>query len=59
MTDRRPLFATLVLAAVTAAVYLPVFGNGFVHYDDDLYVTDVVEVRAPPLKRWATRESPD
>jgi len=45
VTDRRPLLAALALAAVTVAVYLPVLGNGFVHYDDDLYVTDVAEVR--------------
>ena len=45
MTDRRPLLAALALAVVTVAAYLPVFANGFVHYDDDLYVTDVAEVR--------------
>ncbi len=56
MTDRRPLFAAFALAAVTVFVYLPLFDNGFVHYDDDLYVTDVVEVRAGlsgPGVAWA------
>ncbi len=45
MIDRRLLIAALALAAVTVAAYLPVLGNDFVHYDDDLYVTEVTEVR--------------
>jgi tetratricopeptide (TPR) repeat protein len=56
VTDRRPLLAAVALALVTAAAYLPVLGGGFVNYDDDLYVTDVAEVRAgltPEGVAWA------
>jgi tetratricopeptide (TPR) repeat protein len=56
VTDRRPLFAALALVVVTVAAYLPVLGNGFVNYDDDLYVTGVAEVReglSSPGVAWA------
>ena len=36
---RNPAVLGLLLALVTAAVYLPVAGNGFVNYDDTDYVT--------------------
>jgi tetratricopeptide (TPR) repeat protein len=35
-----------VLVAATVAAYLPLARNGFVAYDDDLYVTDCAPVRA-------------
>ncbi len=46
MSWRRPWLLAALLALATAAAYLPVFGNGFVAYDDDLYVTDCGPVRA-------------
>jgi Flp pilus assembly protein TadD len=36
---RRPALAALAVFLVTLAVYWPATGNGFVNYDDDLYVT--------------------
>lgn len=46
MSWRRPWLLAALLALATAAAYLPVFGNGFVAYDDDLYVTECGPVRA-------------
>ena len=43
---RRPWLLAALLAAATVAAYLPVFGNDFVAYDDDLYVTECGPVRA-------------
>ncbi len=43
---RRPWFLAALLAAATLAAYLPVFGNAFVAYDDDLYVTECGPVRS-------------
>lgn len=37
--------ALLLIAAVTVAVYLPVLHNGFIDFDDDLYVTANMIVR--------------
>ncbi len=51
---RALLAAALVLA--TLAVFLPVLGNEFVGYDDDLYITANPQVRAglsPRGLRWA------
>jgi tetratricopeptide (TPR) repeat protein len=48
----RLLAAALVLAAATLAAYHGVLGNGFVNYDDDLYITEVAAVQA-----GLTRES--
>jgi hypothetical protein len=39
-----PLCAALL--ALTAVAYLPVWGNGFVNYDDPLYVTENPDVQA-------------
>jgi hypothetical protein len=43
---RRSLLVALCLGAVTLAVYAPSLGNGFVNYDDDLYVTARPEVQS-------------
>jgi Flp pilus assembly protein TadD len=37
--SRTPLLLALAVLLVTAAVYWPAIGNGFVNYDDDHYVT--------------------
>lgn len=34
------LYAALLVATITFLLYLPVLKNGFVNYDDDLYVLD-------------------
>lgn len=40
-TDARlRLFIALGLIVITVAAYWPVFGNGFINYDDDRYVYD-------------------
>ena len=46
------LAAALVLAAATLAAYHGVLENGFVNYDDDLYITQV-----PAVQAGLTRES--
>jgi protein O-mannosyl-transferase len=46
------LAASLALAAATLAAYHGVLANGFVNYDDDLYITKVAAVQA-----GLTRES--
>lgn len=43
---RRPALPALVLFLVTTAVYWPATHNGFVNYDDDLYVTANARVQA-------------
>ncbi|MBI4576043.1 MAG: tetratricopeptide repeat protein [Planctomycetes bacterium] len=51
-----PPLAALVLALATAAAYWPALANGFVAYDDDVYVTANAEVQAGPgaeTLRWA------
>ena len=57
MSQRRSLLATaLALAAATFAAYHGVLDNGFVNYDDDLYITNVAEVQAgltPDSVAWA------
>jgi tetratricopeptide (TPR) repeat protein len=42
--NHRRLLICILLAAVTFAVYLPVRNYEFLHYDDDVYVTDNPEV---------------
>jgi protein O-mannosyl-transferase len=54
---KRPvLVMSVALAIVTAAVCCRVVGNGFILYDDDVYVTDnaaVLHGLAPASVRWA------
>jgi hypothetical protein len=55
---RRPdLTSALVVVAlvlVTAVAFLPVFGNGFVGYDDDAYLNATVQQGlSPATVRWA------
>lgn len=38
-TERLPLILALALALLTLLSFLPALGNGFVNYDDTLYVT--------------------
>jgi len=45
------LAAALVLAAATLAAYQGVLANGFVNYDDDLYITKVAEVQAGAVRQ--------
>jgi Tfp pilus assembly protein PilF len=42
---RRNLLIGLLLGLVTAAIYCPGLKNGFIHYDDPLYVTENPRVR--------------
>jgi protein O-mannosyl-transferase len=45
--DRRALLlCCLALIGAVLASYYPVIHNGFVHYDDNLYITDNPQVRA-------------
>jgi tetratricopeptide (TPR) repeat protein len=44
--NNQRLFICILLAAVTFAVYLPVRNYEFLHYDDDVYVTDNKEVQS-------------
>ena len=48
MAGRTPskLLVVALLVAVTLAAYAPLFGNGFVNYDDDLYITNNHHVRS-------------
>ncbi len=53
---REKLVVALALAGLTLLTYAPVLGNGFVNYDDDLYILDSPPVRAglePETVRWA------
>lgn len=53
---RRSLLPALALFLITAAVYWPAIGNGFVNYDDDLYVTANPRVQqglSGETVRWA------
>ena len=52
VSRRLPIVLGLALVAATVAAYAPVFGNGFVNYDDDLYITSNPQVLA-----GLTRES--
>ena len=47
MAVRTPgkLLVVALLVAVTLAAYAPLFGNAFVNYDDDLYITNNHHVR--------------
>ncbi len=52
MSDRlRLLLVAVLLAAATVAAYLPVLGNDFVNYDDDLYILD-----SPPIGAGLTAD---
>lgn len=56
MGSRRNALIALALAAATALVFAGVVGNGFVEYDDDLYVSERPEVLAgldAESWRWA------
>src|SRR5262249_39417198 len=55
----RPAFAADLVILVVVA-YLPAVCNGFVNYDDDVYVTDNEILRAPEGLRhiWSTIELP-
>lgn len=44
--NHRRLLICILLAAVTFAVYLPVRNYEFLHYDDDVYVTNNAEVKS-------------
>jgi tetratricopeptide (TPR) repeat protein len=44
--NHRRLLICILLAAVTFAVYLPVRNYEFLHYDDDVYVTDNTAVKS-------------
>ena len=44
--NHQRLLICILLAAVTFAVYLPVRNHEFVHYDDDVYVTNNTEVKS-------------
>jgi tetratricopeptide (TPR) repeat protein len=44
--NHRRLLICILLAAVTLAVYLPVRNYEFLHYDDDVYVTDNTAVKS-------------
>jgi tetratricopeptide (TPR) repeat protein len=41
----RKILLAALLVGVTFAAYAPVLGNGFVNYDDDLYITNNANVR--------------
>ena len=42
------------IVALTAAAYLPALANGFVHYDDSIYITDNPLIRSlSPRNIWA------
>jgi len=56
MRRAQLLTAAALLALITAAVYLPALGNGFVAYDDDLYITQEPALRGgigAESLRWA------
>lgn len=57
---RPPLIAVLLMALVVVA-YLPALRNGFVNWDDDIYVINNDAVRAPDGLRhiWSTTELPE
>ncbi|MGD0597768.1 MAG: tetratricopeptide repeat protein [Sedimentisphaerales bacterium] len=46
LSNHRRLLICILLAAVTFAVYLPVRNYEFLHYDDDVYVTNNTEVKS-------------
>ena len=43
--QNQRLIVALLLIAVTLLVYAPIRGHQFLHYDDDVYVTDDVRIR--------------
>ena len=59
-TATRATLVCILLASVTAAVYAPVLGHGFLTYDDNLYVTANAQVKAGLTVKgvhWAWRTS--
>ncbi|MGA2323460.1 MAG: tetratricopeptide repeat protein [Sedimentisphaerales bacterium] len=46
LNNHRRLLICIFLAVVTFAVYLPVRNYEFLHYDDDVYVTNNTEVKS-------------
>ncbi|HBG47696.1 MAG TPA: hypothetical protein DDW94_12025 [Deltaproteobacteria bacterium] len=55
MLSRRTAFFALIAALVTAAVYLPALGNGFVDWDDYVYLYESEGLRLTGLQflKWA------
>ena len=52
--DRRSLFLSAALFAAVLVSYSPIIHNGFLDYDDGVYITDNPHVRAGMT--WATVE---
>lgn len=55
MRSNRALLPGLLIAAVAAAAYLPSLGNGFVEWDDQVYVyeSEGLALTGPAFIRWA------
>jgi tetratricopeptide (TPR) repeat protein len=56
LRDPRFLVASAALALLTGFAYAPVFSNGFVLYDDGLYILNVPQIRrgvSAPNLAWA------
>ncbi|HEY4707204.1 MAG TPA: hypothetical protein VII64_07070, partial [Thermodesulfobacteriota bacterium] len=55
MKSKRALLPGLLIAAIAAAVYLPSLGNGFVEWDDQVYVyeSEGLALTGPAFIRWA------
>ena len=52
--DRQSILCSLLLAAAVCAFYSPVTKNGFIMWDDDVYITENRQVKAGLT--WATVE---
>jgi tetratricopeptide (TPR) repeat protein len=56
MPGRRALLISLGLALATGIFYSSIWNNHFVNYDDDIYITDRIEIEqglSPESIRWA------
>jgi len=56
--DKRLAWAVVAIVALTAAVYAPVLGHGYINYDDTDYVVDNPALRGglrPSTVLWALR----
>lgn len=54
--QERPIAVAVIVAVVTAIVFLPALGNGFVRYDDQGYVTEnrvVLDGLSAEAVRWS------